>query len=161
MYAIRSATLEDLTIVVSWIRTADECGRWAGAQVAFPVDLSTLPRTIGFTERNAYVMVRGGSLTAFGQVLDKPHDRQHLAKFIVRPMDRGRGYGRTFLHELLQRATADRISLNVNEDNSVAIALYTATGFTAAERPQDQQASPRSRYMEWKRSLNVDDYPVP
>ncbi len=152
MYAIRSATLEDLTIVVSWIRTADECERWAGAQVAFPIDISTLPRTIRFAERSAYVMVLGGSVMAFGQVLDKPQNRQHLAKFIVRPMDRGRGHGRTFLDELLHRTTADRVSLNVNADNSVAISLYAATGFAAAERPQDQRASPRSCYMEWKRS---------
>ena len=152
MYAIRSATLEDLTIVVSWIRTADECERWAGTQVAFPIDLSSLPSTIRFAERSAYVMVLGGSVMAFGQVLDKPQNRQHLATFIVSPMHRGRGHGRTLLRELLHRATADRVSLNVNDNNSVAISLYAAAGFTVAERPQDQQASPRSRYMEWKRS---------
>jgi ribosomal protein S18 acetylase RimI-like enzyme len=152
MYAIRSATLEDLTIVVSWIRTADECERWAGTQVAFPIVLSTLPSTIRFAERSAYLMVLGGSVMAFGQVLDKPQNRQHSATFIVCPLHRGRGHGRTFLQELLYRATADRVSLNVNEDNSVAISLYAAAGFTAAERPQEQQASPRSRYMEWKRS---------
>ncbi len=72
MYAIRSATLEDLTIVVSWIRTAEECERWAGTQVALPIDLSTLPSTIRFAARTAYLMVLGGSVMAFGQVLDKP-----------------------------------------------------------------------------------------
>jgi len=157
MYVIRSATLQDLTIVVSWIRTADECERWAGTQVAYPIDLSTLPSTIKFAERNAYTMLIGGSVMAFGQVLDKPQNRQHLATFIISPMHRSRGHGRTFLHELLHRATADRVGLNVNEDNSVAISLYAAAGFTAAERPQDQQASPRSRYMEWKRSVPTDD----
>jgi len=149
MYVIRSATLQDLPIVASWIRTADECERWAGTQVAFPINLSTLHRAIRFAEQNAYVMVMGGSVIAFGQVLDKPHNRQHLATFIVSTMHRGRGYGRKFLLELLHRASAGRVSLNVNEDNSVAISLYAAAGFTAAERPQEQQASPRTRYMEW------------
>lgn len=152
MSTIRFATLEDLTVVASWIRTADECERWAGPQVAFPIDLSTLPSIIRFAERNAYVMVLDGSVMAFGQVLDKPQNRQHLATFIVSPMHRSRGYGRKFLHELLDRATADRVSLNVKEDNSVAISLYAAAGFAAADRPQDQPASPRTRYMEWKRS---------
>lgn len=153
MYAVRSATLQDLMIAASWIRTPEECERWGGTQVAFPIDLATLPATIGFAEQNAYVMVLGGSVMAFGQLLDKPQSRQHLATFIVSPMYRGRGHGRTFLHELLHRATARRVSLNVNEDNSVAISLYAAAGFTPAERPHDQRASPRSRYLEWRRSL--------
>ena len=150
-YLVRSATLQDLVAVVSWIRTPDECEQWAGSQVTFPIDLVALPPTIGFTEQNACVMTVDESIIAFGQIVDKLQGRQHLAKFIVSPVHRGRGYGRAFLSELLHRATAQRVSLNVNQDNGIAIALYTAAGFAVAERPPDQQSSPRSRYMEWKR----------
>jgi ribosomal protein S18 acetylase RimI-like enzyme len=153
MQTVRSAALKDLMTVASWIRTADECERWAGTQVTFPIDLVALPSTIEFARQNAYVMVLDGSVIAFGQVFDKPQNRQHLAKFIVNPTHRGRGYGRIFLQELLWRATADRVSLNVNENNSVAISLYAGAGFMVAERPADQRASPRTRYMEWKRAV--------
>jgi [ribosomal protein S18]-alanine N-acetyltransferase len=152
MYVVRSAVLQDLVVVVSWIRTPSECEDWAGSQVTFPVDLVALPRTIGFTEHNAYVMAEDQSMIAFGQVIDKPHGRQHLAKVIVSPVHRRRGYGRAFVAELLQRTTAERVSLNVQEDNSGAIALYAGAGFADAERPLDQQPSPRSRYMEWRRA---------
>lgn len=151
MPAVRSATLEDLMVVASWIATSDECERWAGTQVAFPIDRVALPHTIGFTERNAHVMIVGGAVVAFGQIFDKSQQRQHLATFIVSPDQRGRGYGRKFLHELLGRTTADRVSLNVNQDNNVAIALYAAAGFVVADRPPEQGASPRTRYMERKR----------
>jgi len=139
-------------VVASWIRTPDECERWGGTQVAFPIDRVALPDTIGFTEQNAYAMIVGGSVIAFGQIFDKPLQRQHLAKFIVSPIHRGLGFGRKFLYELLDRTTAERVSLNVNQDNSVAIALYAAAGFVGADRPADQGASPRTRYMEWRRS---------
>jgi len=152
MHAVRPATLEDLMVVASWIRTPDECERWGGTQVPFPIDRVALPDTIGFTEQNAYVMIVGGSLIAFGQIFDKPQHRQHLAKFIVSPIHRGRGYGRKFLYDLLGRTTVDRVSLNVNQDNSAAIALYAAAGFVVADRPPDQGASARTRYMERKRN---------
>ena len=155
MHAIRSATLNDLLIVASWIRTAAECERWAGTQVAFPIDLVALPETIGFAKRSPYLLTLDGAIMAFGQVVDKPQNRQHLVNIIVSPSHRGRGYGRTFLRELLDRTTADRVSLNVNEDNLVAVSLYAAAGFFLTERPLDQQGSPRTHYMEWKRACSA------
>jgi ribosomal protein S18 acetylase RimI-like enzyme len=152
IHIVRSATLDDLLFVASWIRTADDCERWAGTQVAFPIDIVALPDAIGFAERNAYVLTLDGTVVAFGQVVDKPQNRQHLAKFIVSPLHRGRGYGRKFLQELLSRSTGDRVSLNVNENNLVAASLYGAAGFLPAERPVDQQGSPRTHYMEWNRA---------
>ena len=160
MYAITFATLGDLPEVASWVRSAEECERWAGTQVTFPIDLAALPSTLGFTEQNAYAMTLDGAVVAFSQVVAKPKNRQHLAKFIVNPRFRGQGYGRAFLHELLKRTTADRISLNVNEGNDIAISLYVAAGFEFAERPPDQLALPRTHYMEWRglRTARVDTH---
>jgi ribosomal protein S18 acetylase RimI-like enzyme len=155
MHAVRSATLPDLLIVASWIRTVDDCERWAGTQVAFPIDFVALPRTIDVARRNTYVLTLDDTVIAFGQVVDKPQNRQHLANIIVSPLHRGRGHGRTLLQELLGRTTADRVSLNVNEDNPVAISLYAAAGFLPTERPPDQHASPRTHYMEWKRARST------
>ena len=155
MHAVRSATLPDLLIVASWIRTADECELWAGTQVAFPIDLMALPGTIGFAQGNAYLLTLEGTVMAFGRVLDKPLNRQHLANFIVSPALRGRGHGRTLLRELLGLTTADRISLNVNENNLVADSLYATAGFLPTQRPPDQQGSRRTYYMELKRARSV------
>jgi ribosomal protein S18 acetylase RimI-like enzyme len=106
---------------------------------------------LGFTEQNAYVMSKDHSMIAFGQILEKPHGREHLAKLIVSPAHRGCGYGRAFVAELLHRTTAERVSLYVQDNNHVAIALYAAAGFTDADRPPDQLPSPRSRYLERRR----------
>jgi len=153
MASVRSAVPQDLEFVVLWVRTPHECERWAGAQVAFPIDLPSLHSAIGFTPQNSYVLADGdGAVIAFGQILDKPDGRQHLARFIVSPDARRRGNGRAFLAELLHRATADRISLNVHRDNTAAIALYAAAGFEDAERPAGQSGSLGSRYMERQRS---------
>jgi ribosomal protein S18 acetylase RimI-like enzyme len=92
---------------------------------------------------------------AFGQVMDKPQNRQHLANIIVSPLHRGRGHGRTLLQELLSRTTADRVSLNVNDGNLVAVSLYATVGFLPTERPPDQRSSPRTHYMEWRRARSA------
>jgi GrpB-like predicted nucleotidyltransferase (UPF0157 family) len=91
----------------------------------------------------------GQELVAFGQLVPKSPDRVHLARVIVKPSARRRGFGRALVCELLRRAESRyaRVSLNVNRGNPAAIALYESLGFHRAERPALDPPSPGSWYM--------------
>jgi [ribosomal protein S18]-alanine N-acetyltransferase len=150
---LRPATLSDLEIVASWVGSARECELWAGWRVRFPIDLAALPETIGFSESNAFGLADGQELVAFGQLVVRRGRRVHLARIIVAPGRRRRGYGVSLVERLIARARRDwfeRVSLNVDEANQPAIGLYSNLGFRDVQRPVDEPESPRSRYMEYR-----------
>jgi ribosomal protein S18 acetylase RimI-like enzyme len=146
-----SATLSDLDVVVSWIATARDCELWAGWRVTFPIDRQSLPAAIGFTDGNAFSLMDGKELVAFGQLVTKDHGRAHLARLIVRPAFRGKGHGQTLVRAMVEQAIAgpfERVSLNVDDSNVPAVSLYLKLGFVEATRPADEPAAAGSRYLE-------------
>ena len=124
---------------------------WAGWRVAFPIDGTSLPAAIEFNEANAFSLIDGDQLAGFGQLVKKSQGRGHLARLIVNPSVRGRGYGEALVRALLERARSkslERVSLNVAASNVPAISLYVKLGFMDAPRPPDEPESSGSRYME-------------
>ena len=152
----RAATIADLEDVVSWIPTARDCELWAGWRVTFPIDRPSLPAAIGFTESNAFSLIDGETLVAFGQLVRKNRRRAHLARLIVKPGLRGKGHGEALVRALLKRARLESfgiVSLNVDSANLPAVSLYLKMGFVEATRPPDEPESAGARYMEliqWK-----------
>lgn len=150
---LRGATPGDLRQVASWVTTARECELWAGPRLPFPLDLATLPSIIDFDETYTFALCGSSLLIAFGQLVPKSARRGHLARLIVAPGMRGRGYGETLVRALMdvarQRSNL-RVSLNVDRANARAITLYERVGFRDAERPADEPDSYGSRYMEMK-----------
>ncbi len=149
--SVRAATLADLETVASWLTSVEACELWAGWRVSYPVRLSTLPEAIAFAESDALAVTDQGELLAFGQLVLKEARRGHLARLIVAPPLRGRGYGEELVRALLDRArvlSCERVSLNVAESNAPALALYAKLGFCDAGRPSDEPAAAGSRYME-------------
>jgi ribosomal-protein-alanine N-acetyltransferase len=148
---LRSATLFDLEQVASWIATARDCALWAGWRVSFPIDQSSLPLAIGFSETNAFSLIDGDQLVAFGQLVKKNANRGHLARLIVNPSVRGSGQGKKLVGALLERArleSFERASLNVDASNLPAVSIYLKLGFRDATRPPDEPESAGTRYME-------------
>ena len=148
---LRSATRLDLEKVASWISTGRDCELWAGWRVSFPIDRECLPVAIEFTETNAFSLIDGDELVAFGQLVKKNSRRGHLARLIVNPLVRGKGHGETLVRALLERArkeSFERVSLNVDASNLPAVSLYLKLGFMDATRPADEPESPGTRYME-------------
>jgi [ribosomal protein S18]-alanine N-acetyltransferase len=140
-HIVRDATLHDLEVVASWIRSADECRLWAGPAVSFPFEPGALALEIGFVEADDLALADEAGTAGFGQLVWRPGGRAHLARVIVRPDARGRGYGRALVSALIERAASRRArlaTLNVYAENLAARRLYEAAGFTVALAPGEQ-----------------------
>ena len=64
--------------------------------------------------------------------LDEMEDEVGIYGFVVRPEQRGRGYGRQILEEAIRIIRAEggkEITLEVETDNVNAIGLYRSCGF--------------------------------
>lgn len=151
MKNIRLAVLKDLECVASWVTTEREVRQWAGPRVSFPVDVGSLPMQIEWERSHSWSVIEGDLVIAFGQVIQKPGQRLHLARLIVSPALRGKSIGRFLASSLLEKALVcnpSTISLNVVTDNRAAIKLYQSLGFTEASRPLDD-APGTSIYMQY------------
>lgn len=147
---LRSGALDDLREAAGWIRSAEECRRWAGARLAFPIDLAALAEALELPSAGTWCLVRRNELLGLGQIVPKPAGRLHLARLIVSPRERGRGLGTRLARELLgiaRRARPASISLNVDAGNGAALAVYRGLGFAPAQRPHDEPESP-SLYLQ-------------
>jgi [ribosomal protein S18]-alanine N-acetyltransferase len=144
------ATLRDLEVVASWVHTPVECRLWAGPAVSFPLEPGTLAGEIGFADEDNLALADGAGTAGFGQVVWRPGGRAHLARVIVRPDARGRGYGRVLVTALLERAAsrgARLATLNVYTENQAARRLYEAAGFTVSRVPGGGACPQRALYM--------------
>jgi len=147
---VRDATLADLEVVASWIRTADECRLWAGPAVSFPLEPGVPAVEIGFADAQNLALADGAGTAGFGQLVWRPGGRAHLARVIVRPDARGRGLGRVLVRALLERAAARGArlaTLNVYTENAAARRLYEAAGFAVTAAPGGPDRPPGALSM--------------
>lgn len=148
----RSATLSDLTDLAHWVACPQQARIWAGPGVTYPIDEERLPLQIEWQKAYSFCLSENENMIGFGQIVPKETGRLHLARLIVRPSHRGRGYGRTLAVSLLDEALArgpSVVSLNVFPDNTAAVELYRGIGFVAAERaPGDMMSD--ALYMVYK-----------
>ena len=105
---------------------------WAGPCVRFPLKIDNLSKDIEFSNDNSYCYKDDASIVAFGQLLLKGNGWRHLARIIVDPKKRGKGYGQLLCVKLIHVAIQDdyqKISLNVYGNNARASKLYAKLGF--------------------------------
>jgi ribosomal-protein-alanine N-acetyltransferase len=151
MDRVRKANRNDFATVASWLGSPDECRRWSGPRVSYPIDLAALHEELQYEESESWCIASGDRVVAFGQIVLKPSARLHLARLIVSPLRRGEGLGRLLTLHLLERALAERpprVSLNVDPENDSALNIYRSLGFVLATRPADEAES-ESIYMEY------------
>jgi len=91
-------------------------------------------RTDGHQFRSIHNEGREVGRLWFGPAPESPGD-WYLFEIDIDEEERGHGIGRAALQEViseLDRATVDRLGLNVFENNSAALALYESLGFKAS-----------------------------
>ena len=113
---------------------------WAGPKVIFPIVLDQLFDALEFDRNHTYSLSEETNLLALGQIRIFENYRGHLSRIIVNPESRGRGIGRLFCLELINKArelNCKTVSLNVDRDNQVARSLYQKLGFIAPSRQPD------------------------
>ena len=148
--SLRTAATSDLAKVIRWVTSAEETDIWSGGPVSFPVEFDACRVAIGWDTFSNRALFDQGRVAGFGQIIDKPDRRKHLARIIVDPTSRGRGLGRKLVEGLMAeaRGTGARcMSLNVHPGNEAAIRLYSSLGFAAAVDP-DPNRTGRFTYME-------------
>ncbi|KKO46675.1 hypothetical protein WG68_05165 [Arsukibacterium ikkense] len=129
---IAPASVTELDTVITWIGTAEQCCRWAGPLVTFPLERQRLAADIAFEPANAFCGLSDIGVLAFGQLMPKAPGVYHLARIISHPSYRGQGLARQFCLYLLDHAWASgasAITLNVYRANTYALNLYTTLGF--------------------------------
>ena len=137
---LRTAVDEDLKALIAWIKDKDACKLWAGPVVRFPLMLQRLKQDIAYSTDNTFAMQNAaGEFLGLGQLLAKEHNRIHMARIIVAPVQRGKGLGdllcRLLIEEGLKRSGNVCFTLNVYSDNANAVRLYQKLGFTAKAAP--------------------------
>ena len=135
---LRPGTNEDLSVLISWIEDKDACRIWAGPSVRFPLTLEYLKEDIGFSEENTFSLIHDNeSLLGIGQLIQRENNRLHMARIIVSPSQRNKGFGsllcRLLIRKGRKRGRDINFSLNVDPNNAKAIKLYKKLGFKPSQ----------------------------
>ena len=152
MMILRIARNEDLNTLISWIKDKEICKLWAGPVVRFPLTLQSLKKDIEFSEKNTFVMVNDiGELLGLGQLIKKENNRIHIARVIVSPLQRAKGFGTLLCRLLIEKGIKQfgkvYFTLNVYSENSTAVKLYQKLGFKPQSVPSDSIADEEIIYM--------------
>jgi ribosomal protein S18 acetylase RimI-like enzyme len=132
---LRRATPADAAVALSWTPEDDALRRWAGPSTRCPATAESLWADISNADATPFALeLPGHSLVGFGQVRFREQTYGHLARIIVSPQERGRGFGRILCTALMREArrlhpAIAGYSLYVFPDNLNAITLYRSLGF--------------------------------
>src|SRR5215472_13172181 len=137
---LRLPELADYELIASWVPDAQSCLLWAGPRVRFPFTAAELPSLLlppGEHGQSYCLAESGANLLGFGQYLIRKPGAVHLARLIISPAFRGKGFGRLLCQLLraraLQATGANEVTMAVFRDNVVALSLYSNLGFSAVE----------------------------
>jgi len=146
----RAAKETDFPIVIYWVPDAEACAFWAGPFVNFPLTIDSLGAEIDYAPENSFCLEEGGVVVAFGQIFQKDEGRLHLARFIVDPSFRGKGFGMKMCEIFIEKAAilkCQRVSLYVYKHNTIAVNLYKGLGFEEQEKPDEYELPDDICYM--------------
>ncbi|MFF0343394.1 GNAT family N-acetyltransferase [Kribbella sp. NPDC004875] len=119
--------------VASWALNEREVALLSGrVEYPFPADLRTSWRTIE-EDIHSYLLFDGERPVGYGEVwLDDEEDEVELARIIVDPKVRGRGFGGELVRALLGPALDagySEVFVRVRPENAPAIRAYHGSGF--------------------------------
>lgn len=132
---LRRAQPADLATILEWSPSRELLHQWAGPSSRWPTSPELLWADIDDADATSFALeARDAELVAFGQIRHRDKMFGHLARLIVSPLHRGRGFGRQLCLELMREAPLlhpiAAYSLFVWQDNTNALALYRSLGFS-------------------------------
>ncbi len=135
---IRAATFEDATIVAQLAPSEEDMRQTAPREQA-PIDTDMVVQWM--RERHSgFVLERGGEILAYGELNENPDqpNAYWIGHVMVRPAQRGAGFGRTLVGALLKHSLvhlkARDVRISAFEDNPAAVRCYLACGFQEVGR---------------------------
>lgn len=131
---LRRANPSDVGVPLSWSPTQELLRRWAGPSVRWPATAESLWEDINNANATTFVLESAEfGVVGFGQVRHREEKFGHLARVIVSPNHRGKGFGRALCTALMVEAPRlhpiTGYSLYVYLDNPTAINLYESLGY--------------------------------
>lgn len=147
---LRAIADADYRVIISWIPDLAASQLWGGPNMVYPLTPKSLKTIMKPNLVRTFVMIDERlALMGVGQIYFKRPSRYHLARIIVNPAARGKGYGRTLVELLMAKSwsVADKyFTLNVNFGNERAQNLYESLGFVTSP-PETGSFSETSHFM--------------
>jgi ribosomal protein S18 acetylase RimI-like enzyme len=148
---LRESTIDDLNIIITWIPDKESWRLWAGPYVTYPCSVEGLKEDIRFSGNNSFSLISDKyELIGFGQIFEK-NNRLHLARIIIAPEYRGKGFGKRLckclIQEGIKRFGIREFSLNVYTTNKSAYNLYSSLGFYLDSAPKKLVSDHDNIYM--------------
>lgn len=138
LHIIRAQT-GHLDSLKTWFPDRKKAYDWCGPGLRFPFTDETFLEDIHWERMTAYVMVdENKELIGFGQYYEKT-GRCHLARLVISPHYRSRGFGYRFIYRLMEIGRkdlgVDECSLFVVRSNKRAVKCYRALNFEKTDYP--------------------------
>lgn len=127
--------------MLSWFVSEKALREWAGPDFRYPFDLASFKNDLQLNKKDSFVLLsKKGEFLAFGQFYLRLR-RCHLARLVVNPKFRGKGYAPILIEQLCEIAhkklKLEECSLFVFADNQSAIKSYTRCGFEVVNYPDE------------------------
>ncbi len=153
MITLRPFAKQDMLSLSSWIHSEEELVQFAGPVFKYPLDWEQMEKHLSDSRRQVYAAIRPDTTETIGmgEVFWDADDAPRLCRLFVSPEERGKGFGKQIVLDLLALAFANAavkvVSLNVYEFNSSAIKCYEQCGFIISN---DQSRTNRASWGDWK-----------
>lgn len=139
MTRLHPASVDDMLALRQHFSSLTEVQLWGGEGFNAPLTRSRFMQQLQLKDTESFVLEGQDGDVAFGQLCDR-FGKHHLARLLVFPQVRGRGFGKQLIVHLCQQGLRQNprldFSLFVYKSNTVAVSLYKSLGFAETAQPQ-------------------------
>ena len=153
MITLRPFSKQDMPSLISWIHSQEELVQFAGPVFEYPLNWEQMEKHLADSRRQVYAAIRPDTTETIGvgEIYWDAEEKPRLCRIIVSPEERGKGFGKQIVLNLLELAFASpavkQVSLNVYDFNSSAIKCYEQCGFKTST---DQSRAEGASWQAWK-----------
>lgn len=139
MMNLHLASIDEMLALRQHFSNLADVQRWGGEGFLLPLTRTHFMQQLQLPDTASYLLSDTGRPVGFGQLCDR-FDKHHLARLLIFPQYRGRGFGRQLMLSLLKQGLVQNprldFSLFVYTSNKIAVELYQSMGFVETSQPQ-------------------------